>query len=109
MQTDRPAAARYAAHVRPLCPPPMMTASKARALLLTQARGDGREAAIDVRDLARDAARQRRQQERGDVAHLVRGHVAAQRRVLLDEVQYLREAGDAGGCERLDGTRGNAV
>src|SRR5678815_3742951 len=32
--TLRPARARYAAHTRPLCPPPMMMASKLRTLAL---------------------------------------------------------------------------
>ena len=135
--TDSPAPARYAAQVSPLWPPPMMTASKrasarlmsvcaraivrrgfARSASRPPAGGfsrrsmpgrDGRESAVDVRDLAGDRAREIGQQERRDVADLVGRDVAAQRRVRFDEMLDLREAADAGRRERLDRPGRNAV
>src|SRR6185436_19474717 len=100
-RTERPAPARYAAHVRPLCPPPMMTASRppfarrTATSVFVQAGGNGREAVVHVGDLAGDSAREVRQQEGGDVADFLRGHVASHRRVGFDEALDLREATDA--------------
>lgn len=60
------------------------------------------EAGIDVHDFRAHAARQFRQQERGDVAHLLDRHVALERRVVFDELEDLAEALDAACRERLD-------
>src|SRR6266550_4493639 len=69
---------------------------------IREAGGDGREAAVDVRNLAGDRARQIGEIKRGDVADLLARHVAPKRRVLFDEMQDLGEATDAGGGERFD-------
>src|SRR5512139_4292064 len=80
-----------------------------RRSLLGEPCGDRREAAVDVGNLAGDGTREIGQEERCDVADLVDGHVPAERRVLLDEIEDLREAADPGGRERLDRAGRDAV
>mgnify|MGYP003693693539 CR=1 FL=1 len=65
--------------------------------------------AVDVEDLAGDAVGQIRAQERGGIAHVLERDVAAHRRDIGDAAQHLAKAGDAGGRQRLDGPRGDAV
>src|SRR5690242_8524852 len=77
-----------------------LTARSARSGVETCS--DVGESAVDVRDLTRDRARHRREIEGGHVADLVDGHVAPQRRRVLDEAEDLRESADAGGCQCLD-------
>ena len=62
------------------------------ALLVVHSRRDDGESAVDVRDLAGDAAREVGHEERGHVADLVGGDVAAKRCVLLDKALDLRKA-----------------
>ena len=50
------------------------------------------EAGIHVQDFSRDRRGKVGEQERGHVAHLVGGHIAPQRGVLLDELQDLPES-----------------
>ena len=64
---------------------------------------------VDVGDLGGDAGGQVGEQERGDVADVVDRHVAAQRRVVLDDVEDLAEALDARSGQRLDRPRRDAV
>src|SRR5438874_8579047 len=74
-----------------------------------EARGDRREAAVDVRNLAGDRAGQIGEIKRGDVADLVARHVAPKRRVLFDEMQDLGETADARGGEGFDRAGGDRI
>src|SRR3989442_3322898 len=67
------------------------------------------EPGVDVEDLAGNRGSQVGKQERGGVADILGGHVAAQRGILLDELEDLPEAADARCGERLDRPGGNAV
>src|SRR5437660_679708 len=91
----------------------MMTASKTRVLkgvrLLLESGSDRGESTVSVSYFAGDRARQRREIKRRDVADLVDRDVAPQRRVVLDEMQDLGEAADAGRGERLDRSRRNRI
>ncbi|KAG1240482.1 hypothetical protein G6F68_017618 [Rhizopus microsporus] len=62
-----------------------------------------------MRDFAGDAGSQLRQHERGHVAHVVDGDVAAQRGLGFHELQDGREILDAAGSQRLDGAGRNAI
>ena len=63
-----------------------------KEMLSLPCRDDGRETGVHVGDLAGHAGGQVRQQEGGDVAHVLDGDVAAQRRLGLDELQDGRES-----------------
>ena len=77
--------------------------------VLGESRRRGVEARVHVGHLAGDPAGEIREQEGGDVAHLVGGHVAAQRRELFHEAEDLAEVADAGGRQRLDRPGGDRV
>src|SRR5215813_4805718 len=97
------------------CAPPAASAaspaldSKHSYSLVHHPRGDDREAAVDVGDLAGDRARKIRQQKRRDVADLVDRDITPKRRVLFYETLDLGEAADPGSSQRLDGSRRDAV
>src|SRR3989441_12832214 len=67
------------------------------------------EPGVYVEDFAGNRGSQVGQQECGGVADVLGGHVAAQRRMLLDELEDLAEAADARRGERLDRPGGDAV
>src|SRR5206468_1601843 len=67
------------------------------------------EPGVDVEDFAGNRGSQVGQQERGGVADVLGGHIAAQRRMLLDELEDPAEAADARRGERLDRPGGDAV
>src|SRR3954469_19927697 len=85
------------------------TPARRRSSLAAKPGHDVAEARVDVEDFAGDARREVREQESRGVSHILRTDVAAHRRLLLHELQYLAEAADAGGGQRLDGTRRDAV
>src|SRR5438552_5711188 len=67
------------------------------------------EPAVDVEDLARDPAREARDEEQGGVAHLLLLRVLAQGRVRAMVFEHLRDAVHAGSGDGLDGAGGDGV
>lgn len=83
--------------------------SAAQLLFVNDAHGHSVEACVNVDDVARNAAREVRKQEGSRVADFLNRHRTAERRRLFHHMEELREALDAGGGKRLDGTGGNGV
>src|SRR3989441_7722944 len=69
----------------------------------------GAEPGVDVEDFAGNRGSEVGEQERGGVAGVLGGHIAAERRMLLDDLEDLAEAADARRGERLDRPGGDAV
>src|SRR5438132_12046254 len=85
-------------------------ASRSSALrLLGEAHANGIEAAVDVDDLAGNAGGEIGAQEGSGIAHVLEGHIAAQRGDLGDPAQHLAKSRDAGGRQRLYRPRRDAV
>src|SRR5688500_13446664 len=82
---------------------PTSIASSTAASLRLQGRAHGVEAAVHVQDLARDRAREVREQEQHGVRHRRGiGRVPVKRGLLAPEAGEGVEAGDALSCGRLD-------
>src|SRR5690606_15427458 len=79
------------------------------AVVVEQLHADDAVAAVDVVNLAADAAGEVGKQVERRAADLVDGDVAAERRVGLLPVQHVAQPGDAGGGKGLDGAGGDGV